>query len=407
MNQRIIISRAVFGHLLSQLPPQGFLLPQLRSLTWLDCSMEYSDYLIPLIGPRLQDLRIYPHVLENRSLVVAMQQQCVALKELCLTDGLNPPDISHTFSELIPRLSNLGTFSSRLYFTEDAIAALAKLPRLTSCRVGLRSDVVVNSSLENLIHSGFPVLKFLALRVEVLSISSLAVIRAMHSKDLGSICLNADMESTTDVLYRHLDAIARSPFKKSLRTLQYRCSPLGRVDDPAYNITLAVLEPLLQITTLQGLVIDCVSRTSLDRDAFSALVEALPGLKDFQILSISQAAPEPLGLDILHLFADRCRALRTIGLTVDARLMPPLPDTWTSQSGVRHIILSNSPIDAPHPVIEYFWMLFPALGYVSHSLGNPNDPEQKLRDVIWAEVACAFILQPSEEAGGATEDQSE
>ncbi|KAJ7166636.1 hypothetical protein C8R46DRAFT_1094941 [Mycena filopes] len=152
-----------------------------------------------------------------------------------------------------------------------------------------------------------------------------------------------------------------------------------------YELSPAVLRPLLVFHNLTYLVILSALNFALDDEFIDALSKALPKIETLRFrVGFGDSRRGSVTLSGLRAFALHCPHLDDLELTFDATTVPPGPHPAPGAPLVRQtclscLVVADSPIDAPGPVAHFLSAMFPELQTVEATRILTEEEDEELR----------------------------
>ncbi|KAK7038099.1 hypothetical protein R3P38DRAFT_536732 [Favolaschia claudopus] len=399
-NTEVFKSNTVLQHLHQQCPLPN-LLPRLRALIWRIVDTE----ILPLfICPSLQSLSFGSTVHRPATLEV-MEASAHLLTSLDLQD-YDPdmhdvsPELVNRACTLIKRMERLRSFQTTFAIRSDAMAHLARLPKLGQLVVLLAGDHTDHTAINLPSRPLFPSLSSLVVRSSNF-MPFTSFLSAISSKSLGTMRWVTD-NGNPDGLLKVSDVLSKHPSLGALRSLAIRMHGDFGVDAPA---TLEAFRPLLKLKNLTHLEMSIPSLYVTNED----LKEIASNLPNLFLLKLGEGSDFPPRVTLSGLAAlfHHCK-LQFLDITVDATEALPAeefhvpsnyPDhAWTNSDRLQFLNLFNSPI-SPSKVEDIALFLnefFPnlvALGAWNDALtdvyADPREEEPSSRD-LWEQAAAKY-----------------
>jgi len=170
--------------------------------------------------------------------------------------------------------------------------------------------------------------------------SSKTFMETIASTQLHLIALWVDSHPGPDLIRDHFDVFDKSPFRAALRQVYlYLESDVWYSPATPPAVTISTLQPLVNMQWLTDVVI-YAAPMRLCEDDMHLLAASWPHLRTLWLMPINGDIEDslPVPLNALVAFAERAKALETVGFLVDPKMVPNLPPGWRSSSRVHRCV---------------------------------------------------------------------
>ncbi|KAJ7674000.1 hypothetical protein DFH06DRAFT_1292749 [Mycena polygramma] len=373
--------------------PAECIFPNLEELDWEtphpgDCAFRYLNL---FLTPRLRNLSLTGfNGFADLCVFEKIAVKCPSLKHFFLgwpdENRVSYEASTAVVSTFVCRLKNLETLN-----VPDldivALAHVAQLPRMKD--LAIRSERLIPSHFP---HRGvFPALVELALwTMEQAS----AMFTALGECSLTAFMLlgTGSQPPTNHVARKFYSTLANSCSHSTLRDIRVSGNRIDSstmsTEASIYSIGGEILEPLFSFTNLVSVVLSHPVGFDLDDATIALLARAWPQIERLTLEAGSTwHVPSRVTLRGLASFAQHCRHLRTLHLTLDARVISPInqnDEPRVSQTTLVYLHVAVSPVGDSQSVAEFLFEIFPALEdirtlYDDISTAVNDDVEQRLR----------------------------
>ncbi|KAJ7696846.1 hypothetical protein B0H16DRAFT_835406 [Mycena metata] len=356
----------VFAALCMSLPTEHFF-PNLRRLDWIYMSFSVFPYLRTLLSPRLTRLGLHlTTTVSHLSLVPTIAHRCPYLTEVTITCQSVPPPFHSQLRTSVSLLVRGLQHIEKLDITdldEHAFMHLGSLPTFKS--LVLENFIDIPSFRYD--HSdGFPALTNLELWPNTLK-DGTSCIMSLTPNRLKTLAITVECESTFPEVAALFRAIADNIPHTGLTYLEIEIND-SRDDD-------GILPSALPDGVIEH---DLLRRTLCHFGHLTYAELQIPGaleITDVLVLELARAWPDveqlhlnnhrfstrcSVTLNALRALAEHCPKLTTLGLQLDARVIPRAQNS-VMQTNLRSLYVGFSPILDPPGVGGFLFGTFPAL----------------------------------------------
>ena len=359
--------------LLMHLPDDVRLLPNVRSFAWTERRPAPSPTFLNskiFANSDLQELVLnmdLTDVLSLADILDVIRRQCPRLAILQLVGDVDAPldvAVSGALADLV-RSTDLTHFTCTCPLYDEVFLAVAQSTSLRYVAIRLGWYTLDSMTLRLLPSRCFTSVQDLSLQFEVLSTSSLALLKRLTSDRLASLVLHVVSEDyDDDLLIDHLDVLASAPFAPTLQKFELHAWQTGTQadadDTTPCTVTLNTLRPLLRLQQLTHFIVHAKNFSLTSQDV-REIASAFPSLDTLELMPSLVLGTEPPADALLHL-AELCSRLTLVALPITTTFgVPRVEEGWKSKSPVTmYTIVTSQDLSGDPRLSSYISALFPA-----------------------------------------------
>ncbi|KAJ7457447.1 hypothetical protein FB451DRAFT_1142682 [Mycena latifolia] len=388
--------------------PQGYLCPNLRSITWEPSDDVSFPYIRLFLGPKVTSayFSLPGSIVSNISLLPNLTLRYPELKSLRIQGIVESALLRRASSAIVLDLNRIEYLAVDA-LDRPALDHLSRLPGLKSLNIRIPQVTDLGPPPPSRSHYSFPALR-------TIQFSSTTIEFAIEFVNLLSDCRLEEINVGTDVLATK--ATTGELYTALANRLSH--SPLdwlwiGNVDEgitatPApslgtvanYVINGHTLAALFCFTNLTTVGLEPPVGFGIDDITAWDMARAWPKIRSLKLASATDLHhPTSMTLHGLRAFAQHCRDLTWLSITVDASTVPPFdnsPETRISQRQLSSFDVGASLISDPPTVARFMSGLFPALVEIStvrawrwdepDEYDDEEEAAQRARHAQWNQV---------------------
>ncbi|KAJ7147248.1 hypothetical protein C8R46DRAFT_545908 [Mycena filopes] len=374
--------------------PDAILLPKLRKLVWRATDPAVFPHIRMFLAPSLTsiDLSLAPSS-SQFSILSYLASNLPSLTVISIhpdeftgaSGALSAEQMTEEFTAFILGLKDAQvlTVPAALPAAYQHLASLASLTDLDIDRLEVCSAPGDHSS--NM--PGFQALKHLSLRAANIQLIQNAL-RWCERTPLTYARFTCSASATAVAVGNLLTILGDSCIDDGLVDINIDfcgSDDIVRANPTAYEISAAVLRPLLVFSNLTDLRILSGLNFSLDDNFIDEISRAWPKIRRLAFRPCTdEKRIGSVTLSALRAFALHCPALEDLELTFDATTVPPEPHRAPRRPLVRQTCLTTltvgySPIGVPDLVARFLSATFPSLRSIGADSAETAEEEEELR----------------------------